>query len=213
MNLGKFVCGAIAMAGVAFTAGKASASETFQLMGKCMDLRNGNTANGTPVQLWDCQTGNQNQQWDGPLSDGTIRPALDANKCLDLTGWNTSNGTSLQIWDCTGGANQRWFWTSPYTSLQGEYGSKCVDDPGSNNSDGIVLDYWDCNGTDAQQFFRGTQFCTQQDWFECQNWRNDSSPPSWYRVYQQETYDPDPGYCGNSCTYGCPPGNYGSCPF
>ncbi|BEI86661.1 hypothetical protein CcaverHIS002_0700070 [Cutaneotrichosporon cavernicola] len=29
----------------------------------CLDLKDGNTAQGTPVQQWQCYRGNQNQQW------------------------------------------------------------------------------------------------------------------------------------------------------
>ncbi|MFI7637011.1 ricin-type beta-trefoil lectin domain protein [Nonomuraea sp. NPDC049400] len=60
-------------------------------------------ANGTAVQLWDCNgTAAQSRTWN---SDGSVR-AL--GKCMDVTGGSTANGTRLQIWDCSGGANQRW---------------------------------------------------------------------------------------------------------
>lgn len=31
---------------------------------KCVDLRNGGQASGTPIQIWDCITTDVNQQWD-----------------------------------------------------------------------------------------------------------------------------------------------------
>ena len=65
----------------------------------------GGTANGTKVQLWDCN-GSGAQQWRISAAHDIVNP--QANKCLDATGWSSANGTRLQIWDCTGGANQKW---------------------------------------------------------------------------------------------------------
>lgn len=67
--------------------------------GKCLDVTNAGTADGTKVQLWDCHFGGssvQYQQWQsGPggelWNSGT-------GKCLD-SGAGTA-GTQLQIWTC-----------------------------------------------------------------------------------------------------------------
>jgi hypothetical protein len=128
-----------------------SAVGSWQVEGKCLDLQNGNTTNGTPVQIWDC-VGGQHQQWMSG-SDGTIRYAANQNKCLDLTAGNTADGTKLQIWDCagpTGGSHQHWS-LGAGGALMGPDG-KCVDDPYSNTQNGTVFDYWDCNGGHNQQF-------------------------------------------------------------
>jgi hypothetical protein len=215
MKIITFVCAALGMAGVAFAARTASAG-TWELMGKCLDVTDGNDANGAKVQLWTCN-GNRQQQWIGPLLDGTVRPLMDESKCLDLNNWDTTNGDpdTIQIWNCSGGTNQRW-WIDPVDHYLKGYGSKCVDDPGFNNSDGTKLDYYDCNGGANQQFYFGSpQYCTQQNGWNFQDFENTVSPPSWYRVYDSSTTYGPYGFCGNSCTYTrvFGKGNYGSCPF
>lgn len=72
---------------------------------KCLDVANQATADGTPVEIFDC-TGGTNQQWT-LNADGTI-VGVGSNKCLDATGGATTNGTLLEIWTCNGGANQSW---------------------------------------------------------------------------------------------------------
>ncbi len=80
------------------------ADGTIRALGKCMDLTSGGTANGTQVQLYDCN-GTGAQKWQA--SGGSlINP--QSGRCLDATGPSSANGTRLQIWDCTGGANQKW---------------------------------------------------------------------------------------------------------
>ncbi|NUK13674.1 ricin-type beta-trefoil lectin domain protein, partial [Streptomyces lunaelactis] len=55
------------------------------LGGKCVDVAGANSANGTPVQLYDCNS-TAAQQW-SVGTDGTIR-AL--GKCLDVTSGGTA---------------------------------------------------------------------------------------------------------------------------
>lgn len=78
------------------------------LAGKCLDVAGANSADGTAVQLYDCN-GTAAQRWTVG-SDGTIR-AL--GKCLDVTGNSTADGATLQLWSCTGGAGQKWTAPAP----------------------------------------------------------------------------------------------------
>src|SRR5690349_20949702 len=48
--------------------------------GKCLDVTDGSTADGTPVQMWTCYPGSQNQSWT-LNSDGSLTAK---GKCLDL---------------------------------------------------------------------------------------------------------------------------------
>jgi O-glycosyl hydrolase len=73
--------------------------------GQCMDVTGQGTANGTLVELWDCN-GGSNQLWT-QAADGSLRSA-QSGKCLDDPAFSTTNGTQLEIWDCNGGANQLW---------------------------------------------------------------------------------------------------------
>jgi hypothetical protein len=124
------------------TAG-ASGAVRSAFVGKCMDVSGANSANGTHVQLWDCN--NTNAQVWTQYSDGTLR-AL--GKCLDATANGTTNGTKLEIWDCNGGANQQW--TAANAGYRNPVSGRCIDDPSSSTTNGTQLQLWDCNATAAQ---------------------------------------------------------------
>ncbi len=75
----------------------------------CLDVAGAGTANGTKVQIWDCN-GTNAQSWNlVPISGNVyeLHPANAPGSCLDVTGVSTTDGTQLQIWQCGGGANQR----------------------------------------------------------------------------------------------------------
>ncbi|WP_233166671.1 PHB depolymerase family esterase [Micromonospora sp. Rc5] len=72
---------------------------------KCLDASGAGTSNGTPVIIWDCH-GGTNQQWN-VNADGTITNA-QSGLCLDASGLGTANGTKIILWSCSGQANQRW---------------------------------------------------------------------------------------------------------
>src|SRR5207248_258067 len=88
--------------------------------GKCGDVSGANTANGTPIQLWDCN-GTAAQQWTVG-SDGTIR-AL--GKCMDVTSGGTADGTKVQLWDCNGTGTQRWTVTAAHDIVNPQ-ANKCL---------------------------------------------------------------------------------------
>ncbi|MFJ4006100.1 RICIN domain-containing protein [Streptomyces sp. NPDC090023] len=119
------------------------------LAGKCADVAAANSANGTPVQLYDCN-GSAAQQWTVG-SDGTIR-AL--GKCLDLKDNGTADGTPLQLWDCAGSANQKWV-VSSANDIVNPQANKCLDVTGANAANGTRLQLWTCNGTAAQKWTVG----------------------------------------------------------
>ncbi|KAF7369659.1 hypothetical protein MVEN_00296900 [Mycena venus] len=76
---------------------------------KCLDVKDGSTANGAKLQIWDCAVGNTNQLFS--MTDINIKWA-GSNKCVDLPNFNSSNGNPLQLWDCTNNdLSQNWFAT------------------------------------------------------------------------------------------------------
>ncbi|RZB13926.1 glycosyl hydrolase family protein [Streptomyces sp. F001] len=119
------------------------------LAGKCMDVAGASSANGTPVQLYDCN-GSGAQQWTVG-SDGTIR-AL--GKCLDVTGNGTADGSTVQLWDCTGGANQRWVVTAAHDIVNPQ-ADKCLDVTGNSSANGTRLQLWTCTGGANQKWTVG----------------------------------------------------------
>lgn len=116
------------------------------LGGKCLDVAGADSANGTAVQLYDCN-GTAAQQWTVG-TDGTVR-AL--GKCLDVTGSSTANGARLQVWDCTGGANQKWT-VSAARDLVGQQSGKCADVTGNTSANGTPVQIWSCTGTANQKW-------------------------------------------------------------
>ena len=112
---------------------------------KCVDDNGLSTANGTKIQIWDCN-GGTNQQWT-VASNGTLQVF---GKCLDITGANYSNGTNIELWDCNGGANQQW--QASNGTLVNPASGKCLDDPNFNTANGTQLDLWTCNGGGNQQW-------------------------------------------------------------
>ncbi|MBU2666119.1 ricin-type beta-trefoil lectin domain protein [Actinoplanes bogorensis] len=106
--------------------------------GKCVDIAAASSANGTAVQLYDCNgTGAQN--WTVG-TDGTIR---GLGKCLDVTAAGTANGALVQIYDCNGTGAQQWQAQSNGT-LRNPVSNRCLDAANNSSANGTRLQIWDC---------------------------------------------------------------------
>ncbi|KAJ6556122.1 ricin B lectin domain-containing protein [Mycena capillaripes] len=78
---------------------------------KCLDVKDGSTANGNRLQLWTCTEGDTNQQFTVGNTGSQIKWA-GTNKCLDLLNGSGADGNFIQIWDCDSAnrdTNQQWF--------------------------------------------------------------------------------------------------------
>ncbi len=107
--------------------------------GKCLDVDNSQTADGTEVQIWTCN-GTGAQQWTLP-GDGTVR-ALD--KCLDVSGGGSADGTKIQLWSCNGSGAQTWAPQADGTVRNPQSG-KCLDASGDTWNDGTPVHLWTCH--------------------------------------------------------------------
>jgi hypothetical protein len=114
------------------------------LGGKCVDVAGANAANGTAVQLYDCN-GSTAQQW--TTGSGGSLQAL--GKCLDIAGANSANGTPVQLYDCNGTAAQTW--TRPGDGTIRALG-KCLDATNNSSANGTRLQIWDCAGSANQKW-------------------------------------------------------------
>ncbi|SED68691.1 Glycosyl hydrolases family 18 [Amycolatopsis tolypomycina] len=114
--------------------------------GKCVDIAGANNANGTAVQLYDCN-GTNAQQWTVG-SDGSLQ-AL--GKCLDVTSAGTANGTQIQLWDCNGSNAQKWA-ANAAKNLVNTGSGKCLDATGNSSANGTRLQIWTCATTANQQW-------------------------------------------------------------
>ncbi|MGW3508943.1 glycoside hydrolase family 19 protein [Streptomyces sp. NPDC000994] len=116
------------------------------LAGKCVDVAAASNANGTAVQLYDCN-GTNAQKWSNS-GDGTLR-AL--GKCLDVVDRSTANGAAVQLWDCSGGANQQWVVTGA-RDIVNPAANKCLDVRDNNSANGTRLQIWTCTGGANQKW-------------------------------------------------------------
>jgi endo-1,4-beta-xylanase len=113
--------------------------------GRCIDVPNASTSDGTRVQLWDCHTGS-NQQW--TYTDAQeIR--VYGNKCLDAGG--SGNGAGIQIYSCWGGSNQKWRLNSD-GSIVGVQSGLCLDAVNAGTGNGTQLQLYSCWGGDNQKW-------------------------------------------------------------
>ncbi|GAA1953272.1 RICIN domain-containing protein [Kitasatospora viridis] len=113
-------------------------------VGKCIDDQGANTANGTPIQIYDCN-GTNAQHWT-VATDGTLRVL---GKCMDVTGGGTANHTMVQLYDCNGTGSQQWK-AQANGSLVNPQSGRCLDDLGFGTNNGNQLGIWDCNGAANQ---------------------------------------------------------------
>ena len=128
--------------------------------GKCLDVTGGNSANGTTIQLYDCQNGNDNQRFTIESINGNefmIRNKK-TNKCVDLANGNTSNDAGFHLWTCsTSNVNQRFVWKGSYipkssTQIKIISHDKCLDLSGGNTKNGTNIQQWSCVGNSNQKF-------------------------------------------------------------
>jgi endo-1,4-beta-xylanase len=115
--------------------------------GRCVDVPNASTTDGTQVQLWDCSNGT-NQQWSYTAA-GELR--VYGNKCLDAAG--TGNGAKVQIYSCWGGDNQKWRLNSN-GSITGVQSGLCLDAVGAGTGNGTLLQLYSCSGSSNQSWTR-----------------------------------------------------------
>jgi glucosylceramidase len=116
------------------------------LAGKCMDVAGANSADGTAVQLYDCN-GTAAQQWDRP-GDGTIR---SLGKCLDVNAGSVADGARVQLYTCNGSGAQQWTYTSG-RDLVNPQANKCLDVTGNNSANATPLQLWSCTGAANQKW-------------------------------------------------------------
>jgi hypothetical protein len=128
------------------SAAQAATGPITGLGGKCVDVNAASTANGTAIQLYDCN-GSNAQQWTVG-SDGSLQ-AL--GKCLDVTSAGTANGTTIQLWDCNGSNAQNWT-ANAAKNLVNTGSGKCLDATGNASANGTRLQIWTCASTANQQW-------------------------------------------------------------
>ncbi|BEL03298.1 hypothetical protein Q0Z83_014890 [Actinoplanes sichuanensis] len=121
------------------------------IAGKCIDVDNGNTADGTAIQSWACNGS-------APQNVSIVQTAANSNrftlqlygKCITPNGAGTANGTLLKLWTCNNSASQQFYASAE--ALYNPSSGRCIDIPGSSKTNGTDLQLYDCNSTGAQKW-------------------------------------------------------------
>jgi hypothetical protein len=110
----------------------------------CLDDNNGLSANGNPVDIWQC-IGGSRQRW--TQQNGELQVV---GKCLTDNGWG-GTGTKLVIEACNGQRNQQWT-----RNTSGEYvlafQGLCLTDPSGATANGTQVKAQTCSNASDQHW-------------------------------------------------------------
>jgi type 1 glutamine amidotransferase len=129
------------------TTGTPGTGRVVGLAGKCLDVSNGGSADGTRIQLWTCN-GSAAQTWQ---ISGQVWRNPQSGKCLDVAGGATANGTRAQLWTCNGSGAQNWAAQGNGTVRNPQSG-RCLDVSQNSSADGQQIHIWDCHTAANQQW-------------------------------------------------------------
>ncbi|MEY2242693.1 arabinofuranosidase catalytic domain-containing protein [Streptomyces sp. BF23-18] len=133
-----------------------NANGSLGTIGRCLDIVGNGTANGTQVELWDCN-GIGGQKWVQRADGSLFNP--QSGRCLDSPNGATANGTRLRIWDCNGSAAQK-FAVNAGAPVPGP-GGTCADVAGDDNgSNATAVQLWSCQS-----------YAVDQHWFHSSDGR------------------------------------------
>ncbi|KAH0585642.1 hypothetical protein H2248_008862 [Termitomyces sp. 'cryptogamus'] len=107
---------------------------------KCLDIMNGNSADGTFLQIWTCTPNNGNQQF-AYTRDNRLAWNNNKGKCVDLPGGHRASGTRITIYGCTDN-NKNQIWNTGYNvndlpakSQSNQFGTNLCGTASSQTSD------------------------------------------------------------------------------
>ena len=121
--------------------------------GKCLDVPNSTTAQGTQLQIWAC-SGRPNQAWTRTPSGQLTVTLNGVTQCVDAYEHGTTPGTQVTVWPCNGRANQQWR-VNPDGTVTGVQSGLCLDVTGKSTADGAQVELWTCNGQTNQRWTLG----------------------------------------------------------
>jgi hypothetical protein len=111
------------------------------LQNKCLDVRGAVFANGTPVQIYDCNN-TPAQRW--VLSEGSTKVRLAGTEyCLD-SGTRAADGIQLKIWHCYDNIPaQQWYYADD-NRLELDNQDFCMDLDNGITTNGHKVQTWTC---------------------------------------------------------------------
>ncbi|WOO78204.1 Extracellular exo-alpha-L-arabinofuranosidase [Vanrija pseudolonga] len=111
----------------------------------CLDLRGGNTADGTAAQLWDCSQSRFSHWSFANIGNIVSRDAGGGNLCLDA-GRNPGDGTTVHVAQCEKNPPvMGQFWTYIYGRVKIRGTNLCLDVKDGNFVNGAQLQVWWCD--------------------------------------------------------------------
>jgi hypothetical protein len=113
-------------------------------LGGCVDVRDGVTADGTPIGLVQCH-GSPNQRWF--IGRGEIEENFGS--CIDVQGGAGAAGSAIILVTCNGSPSQHW------RVAEGQIigiGDKCLDAGNGASADLTTLTLADCKGMPSQKW-------------------------------------------------------------
>ncbi|MFH0518660.1 alpha-N-acetylglucosaminidase TIM-barrel domain-containing protein [Streptomyces sp. M41] len=114
--------------------------------GKCLDITDGNAADGTPLQLHKCNS-TPAQVW--TVATGSTVKA--AGKCMEARGGATTAGTVVQLHKCNGTPAQSWTAEDDRT-VKNKKSGLCLTAPTDNASPRPALTLRTCTGSAHQRW-------------------------------------------------------------
>jgi O-glycosyl hydrolase len=118
--------------------------------GKCLDVPNLSTANGTQLDIWTCNAGSNQEYTLAPSGEITVY----GDECLEAYEQGKTAGTIVDIYTCNGGANQLWQ-VHPDGSITNDESGLCLDVYGQGTANGTDVELYTCNGGTNQQWTLG----------------------------------------------------------
>jgi hypothetical protein len=128
--------------------------------GYCIDDPSNSTANGTPIQLWQCNADNNQKiaairstYTDGGYAWDELQ--FENGKCIDDPNGSIANGQYYQIWTCNGDRNQA-FYPQPDNGYENTWvqvtsgPAISIDDRNNSNTNGNEIQVWETNYGNSQ---------------------------------------------------------------
>ncbi|KAH6890200.1 ricin B lectin domain-containing protein [Coprinopsis sp. MPI-PUGE-AT-0042] len=124
---------------------------------KCVEIRGGIIADGTPVQIYDCN-GTTAQKWFFSRNTNSDLRLVDGGLvtwCIDA-GSDPSfpNGTQMKLWRCDARLDQQaWYIGDDGTIQLTAIGGTCLDLPDGRLDNTNVLQTWQCSPNNNNQLW------------------------------------------------------------
>ena len=125
---------------------------------KNIDVSNGNTDNGTNIQIWENNNSNA-QKWIIEYNQNgyyTFKSKLNTNKCLQAKEEKITNSTNIQLFDCNNSDNQQFtikhLGNGYFSIITKKDSSMYLDVDGAKTNNGTNIQLWENNGNNAQKW-------------------------------------------------------------